>query len=200
MATLTYPATIIGGTTEDVSQLNSNLTAIQQVVNSLDDANISATAGIQASKLASGVTGLARGAFGVYRNAAVSLTNGSVVPFDTEDFDFSGWHDTVTNIGRYTPQVAGAYRLSWSVTSNAAITADNWWQANLHKNGTLHKAGNICFQRGVVSVASVGSHAVQANGTTDFFTVVITHNVGATTAISPGVAGTYFGGELIGPS
>jgi hypothetical protein len=201
MPTLTYPATIVGGTTEDVSQLNSNLTAIQNVVNALDDANISATAGIQQSKLANGATGMAIGAFSAYRNLAVSLATGAVVPFDTEEFDVSSWHDVTTNVGRYTPQVAGYYRLSWAVHASGVLTADVYWRAMLRKNGALAKYGQTNFQRGAVaSVDSVGTTVVQANGTTDFFDVAIEHGVGAAQAILVGAANTHFEGEMVGRS
>lgn len=192
------PNNLTAGANASMADIQGPFVDLRDFLNNggLDTSNLATSAGIKETQLASAANGLAKGAFSAYRNAALSLTTGLTVTFDTEEFDVSGWYDTSN--GRFTPQVPGYYRFSWSVTSNASITADQFWQANLHKNGTLHKDGGICFQRGTVAVASVGTHLAVANGSTDFFTVVITHNTGAGVANSPGVAGTYFGGELIG--
>jgi hypothetical protein len=73
--------------------------------------------------------------------------------------------------------------------------------ASLRKNGTRHKQGQPIYQRGTtVAAASTGSAVVQANGTTDFFDVLLEHGVGAGAAISTGVAFTFFQGLFIGRS
>jgi hypothetical protein len=201
MPTWTPPVTLVAKTNENVNDLNAIITSLQAVINSLDDANLSATAGIQQSKLANGATGLAIGAFSAYRNAAISITTGSIVPFDTEEWDVSGWHDTATNVGRFTPQVAGYYRLSWMVHAGGPLAVNNWWKASLRKNGVLAKGGSVAWQVTTAAlINSTGTAIVQANGTTDFFDVVVDHNQGVASAISPASATTYFQGELIGRS
>jgi hypothetical protein len=200
--TWTPPVTLTANTNENVNDLNAIITSLQAVVNSLDDANISATAGIQASKLATGSTGLARGAFSAYRAAAVSLATGAVVVFDTDGtapgFDVSSWYDAAT--GLYTPQVAGEYRLSCGVGAAGALTADVFWQVTLRKNAAELHRGQIIYQRGTQPVLATGSWDVQANGTTDNFAIGILHGVGAAQALGTGALLTYFHGELIGPS
>jgi hypothetical protein len=166
----------------------------------IDKTNV-ALPGVGEDWMASGATGLAKGSFSAYRTAALALTTASVVPFDTEEWDVSGWHDTVTNIGRFTPLVAGVYRLSWMVHASGALTVNNWWKASLRKNGVLAKPGNVAWQVTTAALINSGGTAdVQANGTTDFFDVIIEHNQGAGVAagISPAATTTYFQGELVG--
>jgi hypothetical protein len=138
------------------------------------------------------------GGFRAYRNAAQSRTTGQVVEFDTESFDYSGWFDVTTNVGRFTPLIAGIYDFSWAVQAGVAITADQFWVALLRKNGTACSTGSITFQRGTAGVRSVGSDRQVANGTTDYFDVEIVHNTGASTALSATSAGTYFSGHYVG--
>lgn len=167
-------------------------------VTGLTTTNLSATAGVLESQLANGATGLAKGAFSAYRNGASTLATGAVVPFETEEWDVNNWFDAVTT-SRYTPQVAGYYRLNW-VVRMGALAADQWCQASLAKNGTKLKEGQVAWQRITVNANTIGSCDVVANGTTDFFTVIIEHNVGAGTALTVGQTATYFQGELIGRS
>jgi hypothetical protein len=200
MPTWTPPVTLTANTNENVNDLNAIITSLQAVINGLDDANISATAGIQASKLASGATGLAQGTFSAFRNAAVSLATAGIIVFDTEEFDVSGWFDTTT--GAFTPQVPGYYQFSWVVTPQPNLSvADTFWRADLYKNATRVKNGQVGFQRGTaVAINSIGTAIAQANGTTDAFTVGIAHNVGSAMAIRTGADGTLFQGSLIGRS
>lgn len=153
---------------------------------------------IPEAQLMSGPFGLAKGSFSAYRAGASTLTTGSVVPFDTEEWDVSNWFDAVTT-ARYTPQLAGYYRFNWAVRMGA-LAADQWCQASLAKNGTKLKEGQVLWQRAAVNANTTGAGIVIANGTTDFFTVIIEHNVGATTALTVGQTATYLQGELIGRS
>jgi hypothetical protein len=205
MGLLSLNLPVIGqsSATED-QKVRDALAAIQTDYNgNLTDANISATAGIQESKLAVGVDGLAKGVFHAYRNAAQAIPVGTgvvtVVAFNAEVFDVSGWHDTAT--GRYTPQVAGWYRLSWLVTASGAITTDAQWQAILRRNGTAQVNAEPSTQRGATfPVASGGTGVVQANGTTDFFEVGVWHTLAAAQNTSATFQSTFFMGEFIGRS
>lgn len=189
---LTLPSVGQPNSTEDVDVVNA-FSAIQTLVNgNLDDANVANTAFLQ---------GVARGAFGAYRSAAFSPGTGAVIPFETEEFDVSGWHDTATSVGRYTPLVAAYYRFSWCVTAGAALpAADTFWIASLQKNSTIVKSGQMGYQRGTAAVNSTGSAVVQANGTTDNFNIVIQHNTGAGQPLTVGAAFTYWTGEIAGRS
>jgi hypothetical protein len=203
MALLSLNLPVIGqsSATED-QKTRDALAAIQTDYNgNITDANIAATAGIQASKFASGATGPAQGTFSAYRNAASSLATGSVIAFDAEEFDVSSWHDASggVNTGRFTPVVAGYYCLNWNVTSATALAADVFWRSSLRKNGVQFKLGQVIWSRATTGATSVGTAVVQANGT-DYFDVMIEHGVGAATAIQTGAPYTYFQGHLIGKS
>lgn len=168
----------------------------------ISDINLSASAAISEAKLASSSSGLAKGAFSAYRNAALTLASNSVAVFDAEEFDVSSWYDTAT--GRYTPQVAGYYRLSWVLTASIAWTATAYLSTVLRKNGTVFKFAPVVYQAGtVLPVVGGGTAIVSANGSTDFFEIEVRHNQGGSPAFVTGASGpssTYLQGELIGRS
>jgi hypothetical protein len=147
------------------------------------------------SKLASGSKSGA-GVFSAYRAAALSLTTGSAIVFDSEERDLSGWYDT-TN-GRFTPQIAGYYRLSW-LAGSLVLPAAGELQAILHKNGALFKRmpPSVMGSGGSGAFAG-GSVQVQANGTTDFFQVFFYHTAGGALALFLSGSDTCrFDGEMI---
>lgn len=165
----------------------------------ISDTNLAASAAIAETKLATGSSGLAKGAFSAFRGAAATYPTASVVVFDNEDFDVSGWFDTAT--GRFTPQAAGYYRLSWCVrVQGTTLAADKFWLASLRKNGTVARIGQLNWQRGASGINSTGASVVSANGTTDFFDVIIEHDHTAGAPLLVGTAQTYFTGEMIGRS
>lgn len=137
-----------------------------------------------------------RGLFSAYRNAALSLATGNTVLFDTEERDLSGWYDPAT--GRFTPQTQGYYRLSWSLAGT--VVAGQYLIAEVFKNGALHKlpaaVGTVI---GGAAAVSGGSIQVVANGTTDYFSIVLVHNTGGSLVLSVGASTCYFQGEFIVP-
>lgn len=156
---------------------------------------------VREAMMAGGGLGLTKGSFYAYRNAALSLNTGTVVPFDTDTgvgTDVSNWYDTAT--GRYTPQVPGIYAFVWRVRAANVLTADTFWQASLARNGSQYAGGDKADQRGTVSVASIGFMIAVANGTTDFFTILLDHGVGAAAGVFTGSIQTYFAGFMIGRS
>lgn len=154
---------------------------------------------VREAMMATGATGLARGAFFAYRNAAVSLADSAVVVFDTEQADVSNWFDPAT--GRFTPQVPGYYAFSWSIKAGAALAADVYWSSSLRKNASIHTNGQLNYQRGAAAaVMSQGNSQAVANGTTDFFDVIVQHGVGAAQSIAAAAPNTFFCGRLIGRS
>lgn len=202
MPTFSYtsgnPNNLIAGGNASMSDMQGPLTDLRTFVNGgIGTSNLSSTAGVLESQLASAGSGLAKGAFSAYRNAASSLTTGSVVVFDAEDFDVSSWFDITT--GRFTPQLAGYYRLAWSIrVQGTTLASDKFWVATLRKNGVSVKIGMLAWQRGASGVNSGGTGIVSANGSTDFFDVIIEHDHGAAAPLQTGSAQTYFAGELIG--
>jgi hypothetical protein len=137
------------------------------------------------------------GGFNVYRNAAVSYATGSVVVFDTELFDYSGWYDTAT--GKYTPLIAGLYQFSWLVTDNNPLgAADRYWLTHIRKNGTIVGDGQLLWQRSTQGPNSGGSMLLEANGSTDYFEITVEHNEGAAEDIDTGQDSTFFCGHYVG--
>lgn len=123
------------------------------------------------------------------------VTNGSVVIFDSEA-DPSGDPDSTYNTtnGRWTPGVAGYSDISAGARPNAALTADNYWQVAITRNGTEVAAGSLSFQRGSVAMASVVS-CVLKHDADDYFEIVVYHNKGSSQTLGTG-SQTYFSGTL----
>lgn len=196
----------IGTAWVDVGGTDVMRTGLASIVN----ADVSAAAALAYSKLAladsvkysdmaKDANGLAAGAFSGYRSGAAAYATGSVVVFNAEQYDVSSWFDVAT--GRFTPQVKGIYRFSWTLALDAALTADNWAVASLRKNGGGVGYSNTIYQRGAVAASLNGSAQVAANGSTDYFEVALTHNQGGAVALYVGsgaASGNFFQGELVG--
>lgn len=163
----------------------------------VDDVWLPANANITYDEIVAGPTGLLVGSFLAYRNAALSLVTGAAVVFDAEEYDASGWFNTTT--GAFVPQVAGVYRLDWSINTGAVMTVDAAFGSYLQKNGANHRRGQLLFQRGAATGPNtLGTALVQANGTTDSFTVVVEHGNGGSLAMTAGIIYTFFQGEFVG--
>lgn len=157
---------------------------------------------ISSAKLGNLATVKGIGAFRAYRNAALSLATAGVVVFDTETFDHSNWFD-VGN-GRFTPQVAGYYRVHGQIRANAALGAVNrFWQARVLKNAVLHSNGSRAIAHtDVAGLTTVFNDIVSLNGTTDFVEIQIEHDTGGSAALAVGTAPspTFITGQLVGRS
>lgn len=157
-----------------------------------------ATGAVTVTKNATGSSGLSAGCFSAYRNAALNSPAASTatITFDTEEFDVSGWYDTAN--GRYTPLLAGYFRISAAVRVGS-VAAGTGWRLQIAKNGTAFREliGQFRVTTAGQAVALGGTTIVQANGTTDFFTVIIESTDGAQ-ALTVGARYTYFQGELVG--
>jgi len=185
------------------AKVASDFTTIQTWANGgIDTNNLAARAGITTSQLATGSSGPAAGTFSAWRRAALSIPNGSTltaIPFDTEEWDASSWYDTTT--GRFTPQIAGYYRLS-GLAWVEALSVGEFDTLILCKNGVWWKAlgGSYNEQFGTL-VHFPGSVLVAANGTTDYFDVRIKHSHASALNLHVNdQPSTFFQGELIGAS
>lgn len=135
--------------------------------------------------------------FHAYRSAALVLaTNPQVIVFDAELFDTGGWFDTGN--GRFTPQVAGYWRLTWRTAIGSHPASSSLMAADLHRNGVAVSVGQVTRSTAGEPQSSGGSMVVAANGSTDYFTVSLGSWVGASLAV--GAAATFLCGELIGRS
>lgn len=153
---------------------------------------------ITSAKLANTATVKAVGGFRSYRNAALSTDSDVDIVFDTETFDQSGWYDTGN--GRYTPGVAGYYALSGIVTAGSILTADKYFRLAIYKNGSNVSLSPRFFQRGATAIAASIYDILPANGTTDYFTIRLQHDVGSSTALSVTAGTTRFQGHIVGRS
>lgn len=144
---------------------------------------------------ATGVTS-ALGAFHGYLSgaqAAIAQNAWVKIPFDTEEFDVSGWFDSTTaNKGRYTP-AAGFYRLSANA-SFTTLTAGAYTVLSIWKNGGEFVRGTFGENQGAVVTG-----LVKANGT-DYFEIYV-YNTDAAGRILfvPLLAFTGFYGEQVAP-
>jgi hypothetical protein len=198
MGLLSLNLPVIGqsSATED-QKVRDALSTIQTDYNgNISDANIAATAGIQQSKLANGATGLGIGAFSATLSAAPgAATLGTAVIFGAEEWDVSNWYDNTT--GRWSPQVAGYYRVSASL--NFTPGATQWVALDLYKSGTvISKTIDVKHSSLGVGMTVSGSADFQMNGTTDYITVGWRSSVA--TAPATGIANSFFQGEMIGRS
>jgi hypothetical protein len=122
----------------------------------------------------------------------------TVLPMDTEEYDLSNWFDTVN--GRFTPQLAGYYRLSASIHSNAQGLSGSRLFLLMYKNGLIHKGINKTYPpAGGYNFLISGTIIVYANGTTDYFQPAMYHDYseGINVMYESPENTTYFQGELI---
>lgn len=161
-----------------------------------------ADASLTSVKLSNTATVKGVGSFRAYRNSALSLSANGVVVYDTETWDHSNWFDVGT--GRFTPQVAGYYRISGQVRASVALGAVNrFWQARVLKNATLQSHGSRAIAHtDVANLTTLFNDIVLFNGTTDFLEIQIDHDVGAGVALSVGnnPSPTFIAGQLVGRS
>ncbi len=80
--------------------------------------------------------------FYVYRAAALTYTNQTVMPFDTKIFDTSSNVDVVTNKGRFTAPIAGFYHFDATLSFQTA-GASVAYAAQLYKNGIRILQGKV---------------------------------------------------------
>ncbi len=101
----------------------------------------------------------------------------TALAFSTEDFDTNNFHDTVTNNSRITPNKAGYYTLRGTYitgTRTDYVTVD----CAIGKNGTaVAPADRRSFSTAATQVGNalaVSCEALQqANGTTDYFELIV---------------------------
>lgn len=217
MATLTITPikTFISGETVTPAKLNElSQSTVALTAGTIVDADVSASAAIALSKLATGAlptaitttTGnlvnasvtqakLAAGvagngpAFRAYANSATtSFSNGVAkkVDLQIEDYDT----DSCFASSRFTPNVAGYYFITGAIRWENITSA----QALLYKNGAGHSAGSSA-QSGTYHTNV--SDLIYLNGTTDYVELFGIQYTGTTqNAGIPGTTNTYLSGFL----
>jgi hypothetical protein len=96
-----------------------------------------------------------------------------------EELDTDGWHDTVTNNSRITPNVPGYFR----------VTASGYWAFNntmLYSDCFVRKSGSVVARMGNLQLPSTGQNNISkwagsvseiftANGSSDYFEMGLRH-------------------------
>lgn len=111
----------------------------------------------------------------------------------SEDWDLDGSYDAPNS--RFTPKVAGVYRLTVAVAFSTNVPDQATVRAGVLKNGVLHRTVNGTGKSGANNNDTwAGSVLVEANGTTDYFEAgCFISAAGMTTALA---SSCYFQGEL----
>lgn len=107
-----------------------------------------------------------------YEGTKTSMSNSSwtQVTFDTEDWDVDNEFDVTTNMGRYTPTVAGKYLVRATVSFAANATGVR--SLRITKNGISHGEGiQILASTGVVATRCLAVDTLDMNGSTDYIEV-----------------------------
>ena len=119
----------------------------------------------------------------------------TIVQCNTEAFDTDGYYDNATNY-RFTPGIAGKYLFTGSITSVTGISANNFFQIFLYKNGsgvfTLRTINGATAYGHSITIVGI----IDMNGSTDYVDMRVQHASGGNEDIA---AGAVFTGIRIGP-
>ena len=107
----------------------------------------------------------------VYHSTTQTLTNNAntTIAFDSERYDTSAIHDTVTNNSRLTIPTTGKWRIGYQGSTTATVTSGN--VQIIHSSGTTTVAITEYIQH-VNATIDVSATAA------DYFTVTMFHNSG----------------------
>jgi hypothetical protein len=141
-----------------------------------------------------------RGAL-VYMSAAESTATGvsEFLDFDSEDYDTSTIHDTVTNSSRLTvPTGVTRVRISGSVTF--ASNATGYRLAQIFKNNSASYTGFVANYEtpvsGTLHVMSIVSPVLTVTAT-DYFELRVFQTSGGALDVNGGASGSWFAMEII---
>lgn len=210
MATVSKGRTFVSGETVTPAKLNELVDSA--TVSGIVNADVSASAAIALSKLATGAlptaitttTGnlvdasvtqakLASNvattgpAFRAWASATTSVSHNTPtkIALATENFDTASCFASST----FTPNVAGYYQFSFAVRFEGYAS-----QSILYKNGSLITQGS--FVTGASTYTSTGSDLVYMNGTTDYVDLYAYQLAGVAQNVSTGSAATFLSGFL----
>jgi len=138
------------------------------------------------------VAATAAPAFSAYvsTNQVITTSTFTKVTFQTKDYDTATAYDNTTNY-RFTPQVAGYYKVSSALTIATASTRTIIF---VYKNGSVTKA--IVDIPGSMNTIGGTSPDVFLNGSTDYIEIYV-YIVGTTPTVSNGSPYTYFQASMI---
>lgn len=139
---LISPQQISDGTTIDAADVNTPINTIANEVNGSLDANNLADDAVTTAKIADDAVTDAKRPRLLSARATTATTNSlsnatfETVPFETEDYDPEGWHDTSTNNDRVTVDEAGLY-LVVATVSMAGSASGDLRAVRIKKNSTV---------------------------------------------------------------
>jgi hypothetical protein len=126
-------------------------------------------------------------------NVSVNNSSSATMLFGTEEVDTKNLYDPAT--GRFTPNVAGYYSVSWFIVTSANGAGE--LLVTLAKNGTDIAWGtNVVNATGHWNGTGGSIGMVYLNGTTDYINVKLTNNSGSTATVYSGSL-SYFSAHLI---
>lgn len=134
--------------------------------------------------------------FNVYRSAALSPADGSVILFDKKNFDVGANVDVVTNKGRVTITMDGFYQINALIGFNAT-TINQGVGIFLMKNGSFYKRGGDAVQmyNGATAEARYGGAWFEQFVAGDYLEIGCSNNAGL--AMQVGAAENFFSGYLV---
>jgi len=109
-------------------------------------------------------------AFSAYRSGSaqsISSSTWTKAQVNTEDFDTANAFDSTTNY-RFTPQVAGYYAITASISydSSSSFGVGNF--AAIYKNGSNYRVASVYVTSGATAAIPCVSAIVYLNGSTDY--------------------------------
>ncbi len=127
-----------------------------------------------------------------------NITGWDKVVFDAEGLDTNSDYDHVTNY-RFTPTIAGQYRLSCAVLWDwDAFVDDDRLSLAIYKNGSLYRSVQAkAIKTGTLwDISQTLSIVADANGTTDYFEVFVRNEDRDTGALL--ITSSWFDGNFVG--
>ena len=135
-------------------------------------------------------------AFHVHKNGTdqtgVAHNTETLVTWSTESFDTAGNFASNT----FTPTTAGKYFLHAKAQFNSSVD-QTLYAIYIFKNGALFKRGVLFNASGTGGVGVEVSALVDANGSTDAFTIYVVHTAGSDRVIEGDADATYFEGFYV---
>lgn len=136
-------------------------------------------------------------AFKAYNGSSqtISTSTTTTIQANTEFYDTDGYYNTSTY--RFTPLVSGKYFLF--AIAKLGLASGNYFENKIYKNGATQVLRNVNHVSAGVDILNIVSGVVEANGTTDYFTWLISHNYGSDRTFDSESNTSFWGGfKLIG--
>lgn len=117
-------------------------------------------------------------ALSIYPSTQQSVPNATydLLQFNTKEWDYGNWYNTSTD--RYTPGSAGLYHFDVAVYISSSV-ANRYLKCVLYKNGSSFRDIFVYHTDSTYGFVYPGSITVEANGSTDYFSIYLYHNFGA---------------------